>query len=90
MDSSLLDSSVHRIFHRQEYWSGLPFPSPRDLPNPRIKPASPVSPALQADSLPRVTIIFLYKRLNFDAFCYLVCKAFTREIYAIHFHSNGK
>ena len=28
-------------FSRQEYWSGLPFPSPGDLPNPRIKPASP-------------------------------------------------
>ena len=33
---------------RQEYWSGLPFPSPGDLPNPGIKPKSP---ALQADSL---------------------------------------
>ena len=28
-------------FSRQEYWSGLPFPSPRDLPNPGIKPRSP-------------------------------------------------
>ena len=28
-------------FSRQEYWSGLPFPSPGDLPNPGIKPASP-------------------------------------------------
>ena len=28
-------------FPRQEYWSGLPFPSPRGLPNPGIKPASP-------------------------------------------------
>ena len=35
-------------FPRQEYWSGLPFPSPGDLPNPGIKPAST---ALQADSL---------------------------------------
>ena len=34
-------------FSRQEYWGGLPFPSPGDLPNPGIKP----SPALQADSL---------------------------------------
>ena len=37
---------------RQEYWSGLPFPSPCDLPNPRIEPASPMSSELQADSLP--------------------------------------
>ena len=39
-------------FSRQEYWSGLPFPSPGDLLGPGIKPRSPVSPALQADSLP--------------------------------------
>ena len=36
-------------FSRQEYWGGLLFPSPGDLPNPEIKPGSP---ALQADSLP--------------------------------------
>ena len=35
-------------FFRQEYWSGLPFPSPGDLPDPGIEP---ISPALQADSL---------------------------------------
>ena len=39
-------------FSRQLYWSGLPFPSPGDLPNPGVKPASPVLPALQVDSLP--------------------------------------
>ena len=33
-------------FPRQEYWSGLPFSPPRDLLEPRIKPMSPVSPAL--------------------------------------------
>ena len=36
-------------FCRQEYWSGLPFPSPGDLPNPGIEPGSP---ARQGDSLP--------------------------------------
>ena len=36
-------------FPRQEYWSGLPFLSPGDLPNPGIKPGSP---ALQAGALP--------------------------------------
>ena len=36
---------------RQEYWNELPFPSPRDLPDPGIEPTSPVSPALQVDSL---------------------------------------
>ena len=39
-------------FSRQESWSGLPCPPPRDLPNTRIEPASPASLALQADSLP--------------------------------------
>ena len=33
-------------FSRQEYWSGLPYPPPEDLPDPEIKPASPKSPAL--------------------------------------------
>ena len=33
-------------FSRQEYWSGLAFPTPGDLLNPRIKPTSLVSPAL--------------------------------------------
>ena len=36
-------------FSRQEYWSGFPFPSPGNLPNPGIKPRSPT---LQADTLP--------------------------------------
>ena len=33
-------------FSRQEYWSGVPFPPPGDLPNPGIKPACLASPAL--------------------------------------------
>ena len=35
-------------FSKQEYWGGLPFPSPGDLPNPGIEPGSP---ALQTDAL---------------------------------------
>ena len=38
-------------FSRQEYWSGLPFPSPGDLPNPGTESKSPGSSVLQADSL---------------------------------------
>ena len=34
-------------FSKQEYWSGLPFPSPGDLPDPRIEPGSPT---LEADA----------------------------------------
>ena len=37
---------------RQEYWSGLPSPPPRDLPDPGIKSVSPAASALKADSLP--------------------------------------
>jgi len=39
-------------FFRQEYWNGLPFPSPGDLPNSEIEPVSPASPALAGRSLP--------------------------------------
>ena len=41
--------SLSMGFSRQEYWSGLPCPTPGDLPDTGIKP---VSPALQEDSLP--------------------------------------
>ena len=46
MDYSLPPQPM--AFPRQEYWSGLPFPSPGGLPDPGIEPGSP---ALQADSL---------------------------------------
>ena len=39
-------------FFRQEYWSEFPCPPPGDLPDSGIEPMSPVSPALQAYSLP--------------------------------------
>ena len=39
-------------FSRQEYWSGLPFPSPGDLPNPGIEPRSPASQAEALTSEP--------------------------------------
>ena len=42
-------ASLSMGFSRHEYWSGLPFPSPGDLPNPGIEPGSP---ALWADTLP--------------------------------------
>ena len=44
-----LQAPLSMGFSRQEYWSGLPCPSPGDLPDPGIKPWSP---ALQAESLP--------------------------------------
>ena len=42
-------ASLSMVFFRQEYWSGLPFPSPEDLPSSQMEP---VSPALKVDSLP--------------------------------------
>ena len=61
-------------FSRQEHWSGLPFLSPGDLPNPWVEPGSP---AFQADSLlsepPENTFIVMSKRnLNFVPFFFLV------------------
>ena len=44
-----MDYTQSMEFSRPEHWSGWPFPSPEDLPNPGIEPRSP---ALQADSLP--------------------------------------
>ena len=49
MDSVACQAPQSMGFSRQEYWSGLLFPSSGDLSNPGIKPGSP---ALQADSLP--------------------------------------
>ena len=45
-----LQAPLSMGFSRQDYWSGLPFPSPGHLPNPGTEPTSP---ALQADSLPQ-------------------------------------
>ena len=39
-------ASLSMGLSQQEYWSGLPFPLPGDLPNPRIEPTFPVAPAL--------------------------------------------
>ena len=46
---ALQAATLSMRFPKQEHWSGLPFPSPGDLPDPGIKP---VSPASQVDSLP--------------------------------------
>ena len=63
-------------FSRQEYWSGLPFPSTGDLPEPGIEPRSP---ALQADALPseppeKGTIILSLVQTSYLEFvCVCVC-----------------
>ena len=53
-------------FSREEYWGGLPFPSPGDLPNPGIKP---VSPALQAYALSSVLEYDIYLSLSDSLHC---------------------
>ena len=45
-------ASLSMGFYRPEHWSGLQCLPPGDLPDPGIEPVSPMSPALQADSLP--------------------------------------
>ena len=66
-------------FPRQGYWSGLPFPSPGDLPDPGIQPGSP---AVQADSLliklqrkPTLLVNSLLK----NASVFKNCAGFTKE-----------
>ena len=49
MDCVVHQAPLSMEFSRHEYWSELPFPCPGDLPNPGI---DPVTPALQAESLP--------------------------------------
>ena len=62
-------------FSRQGYWSGLPFPSLGDLPNPGIKPGSP---ALQADALLTELRVSIYTNLQF-----------TMTFQINHFHQYG-
>ena len=62
-------------FSRQGYWSGLPLPPPEDLPDPGIKPVSPASPALQADSLP------LSQLGTFNTSC--TCSVFSLQMSAL-------
>ena len=60
-------------FSRQEYWTGLPFPTSGDLPNPGIKP---MSPALQADSLPSN----LPGKPNIPTMCQVLCYSLRLQI----------
>ena len=74
---------------RQEYWSGLPFPTPGDLPNPGIKPVSPASPASaggffttratwEAQYLSNVLLVLFLCRTQTNRF--QVSSSFSREI----------
>ena len=67
-------------FSRQEYWSGLPFSTPEDLPDPEIEPKSLASPALAVDSLPlhhlgspykvsQVQLFSITTSVSFSSYC---------------------
>ena len=65
MDYSLPGSPLSMEFSKREYWSGLPIPSPGELPNPGIEPASFVSPAvppgmLHSDHFGKAAVKTLY------------------------------
>ena len=60
---------------KQEYWSGLPFPPPGDIPHPGIKPMSPI---FQADSLPKTTTKFKKKPISIIKTFYV---SFCKQVY---------
>ena len=73
-------------FSRQEYWNGLPFPSPGDLPDPGIEPRSPT---LQADALtsepPGKPLALLKIDLPDLAGCLCQYIGLSKEHFFIHF-----
>ena len=70
-------------FSRQEYWSWLPFPSPRNLPDPGVEP---VSPALQADFFTTEPPVLPISNLSISPF-YKTSWAHTRHTFGIGFFS---
>ena len=72
VDYIAYQASLSMGFSRQEYWSGLPFPSPGDLPDPGIEPRSP---ALEADALtsePQGSPFSMCKKINYSFFFFLL------------------
>ena len=68
-------------FSRQEYWSGLPFPSPAELPNPGIEPRSP---SLQTDALPSEPPGKQWQRINLNVGP--LWKQSSMQQYRLHAH----
>ena len=69
-----LQASLSMGFSRQEYWSGLPFPSPGDLPNPEIETVSIASPTLEGrffTTVPPGKPINIY---ILKLYIYIICK----------------
>ena len=98
-------ASLSIEFSRQEYWSGVPFPPPGDLPNPGIKPACLASPALAGGffttratweasyPLSSLTIIFNWAITHIKLFTHLKCtnQEFPGSpvVRALHSHCQG-
>ena len=77
VDCSPLGSSSME-FPWLERWSGLPFPSPGDLPNPGIKPKSPATPDLQVDSIAEpLRNVYLWFYMFFYMWFYMWFYMFT-------------
>ena len=78
-------------FSRQEYWSGLPFPSPGDLPNPEIEPRSPTLWAralLSEPQLEQIASIFCDVSKDFQDLKPVTCKRW-KLIYPLAFQGLG-
>ena len=80
-------------FSRQEYWSGLPFPSAGDLLNPGIKPMSLESPALQVDSFPLThwaspNLVYILTQI-LSKFLYFIV-ALSLKVIRLHIFSHLK
>ena len=89
MDCTLPGSSVHGIIPAK-YWRGLPFPPPKDIPDPWIEPASPMALALAGEFLatepPRKPII----EHNMYQNIYMEYKLRERESKSQREHTNNK
>ena len=78
-------------FSRQEYWNGLPFSLPGNLPDPGFEPVSPASPALQADSL---LLSHLGIPLNIDINSLMITVVsfphFRSQVFLVSFYYFGR
>ena len=67
--TAALQAPLSLIFPRQQYWGGLSFPSPGDLPDPVVEPLSPASPVWRARFLCVFFFFFLYHWATREGFC---------------------
>ena len=74
-------ASLSMAFPMEKYWSGLPFPSPREIPNPEIKPASPaLADRFFTTEPPEKHTLLCYRHINKDLLAFI----FEEEIFCSH------